>query len=505
MRTEYFTIACGREYDVMASEMARRLRFFNGVSLSVVTQAQCQYFGFKKRPKQLMKAYLWELARKDTDRIIFMDADMLQVRPLPEYVLQSTAPYAARLDTESTAANERQSSPLFNGIKDYFNNGFFVATRASLPVFEQIQHHLLHPERGFCTEQTWANKCVDELCGLTVLPASIAYIVDCEPEPDDVIFRHYCAPPKFQRFLTDVVQFPARLPMAIPHYKDPAYGPLWESINAHLPAYSAFPVRVDLKSCLVRQKDMDTSNFKYWMCQISERPGYGRKQWEHAYILQAIWQEGFLQPGARGLGFGVGKEPLIAFFASKGCEIVATDIAVDDEIKRCWVDSDQHIREVADLNDRGIVSDAEFKRLVRYRDADMNKIPADLKDFDFVWSANSLDHCGSIKAGLAFISNSLQCLKPGGVAVHTTEFNVSSNGLTVDRGGVVFFRGHDLIEFFGQLEATGHYKVAPIDFDPGAGPVDALVAHQPYPNEPHLKLHNMGYVVTSVGFIIQKL
>jgi len=64
----------------------------------------------------------------------------------------------------------------------------------------------------------------------------------------------------------------------------------------------------------------------------------------------------------------------------------------------------------------------------------MNAAPSDLSDFDFCWSASAFEHFGSIDQGLAFIERIIECLKPGGRAVHTTELNVSSNDDTVAEG-----------------------------------------------------------------------
>src|ERR1700684_3063496 len=50
-----------------------------------------------------------------------------------------------------------------------------------------------------------------------------------------------------------------------------------------------------------------------------------RKMWEWLIIAAALRERGMLAAGRRGLGFGVGQEPLVALFAAEGCEVVATD------------------------------------------------------------------------------------------------------------------------------------------------------------------------------------
>jgi hypothetical protein len=67
-----------------------------------------------------------------------------------------------------------------------------------------------------------------------------------------------------------------------------------------------------------------------------------RKFWEFAYISQCLEERGMLQPGRRGLGFGVGREPLASVFAKRGCAIVATDLAANAATRLGWAQSNQH-------------------------------------------------------------------------------------------------------------------------------------------------------------------
>jgi hypothetical protein len=61
-----------------------------------------------------------------------------------------------------------------------------------------------------------------------------------------------------------------------------------------------------------------------------------RKVWEFCYVLQALEQHNLLKPGNRGLGFAVGQEPLPAVFAKHGCQILATDLATEEAIRKGW-------------------------------------------------------------------------------------------------------------------------------------------------------------------------
>ncbi len=64
-----------------------------------------------------------------------------------------------------------------------------------------------------------------------------------------------------------------------------------------------------------------------------------RKMWEWLFIAEALHEHGMLGPGHRGLGFGVGQEPLVAAFAAQGCDLVATDQPHELAVSSGWTDS----------------------------------------------------------------------------------------------------------------------------------------------------------------------
>lgn len=264
------------------------------------------------------------------------------------------------------------------------------------------------------------------------------------------------------------------------------------------PADNAFPASV-----VCRQSSFEQPYFSYWTARLGEGLRYHRKLWEFVFICQALWERGAIRPGARGLGFGVGLEPLPAYFASEGCEILATDLSPDRADAAGWAQSSQHALNKEQLRRPHLCPDPLFDRNVSLRECDMNAIPADLADFDFCWSACALEHLGSIALGLDFIANSVDCLKPGGWAIHTTEFNLTSNDDTVDNLGTVLFRRQDFEALAARLTAAGH-RVAVFDFEPGVQPVDLYVDLPPYRADPHLTVSLMGYSTTSIGLIVQK-
>lgn len=224
-----------------------------------------------------------------------------------------------------------------------------------------------------------------------------------------------------------------------------------------------------------------------------------RKLWEFSFIAESLSRRGYLEQGRSGVGFGVGEEPLSALFVSRGCCVLATDIDPSDPASQAWRSTGQHAS-LDMLNREGIATPAEFAARAEFRHVDMNHIPPDLGVFDFAWSACALEHLGSIDAGLRFIANSAQHLKPGGVAVHTTEFNVDSNDRTVEDGPTVLFRRQDIERLDKLLLTVGCYLV-PVDYSVGDLPYDRHVDAPPY-GLPHLKLTIGDYTATSIGLIV---
>ena len=242
--------------------------------------------------------------------------------------------------------------------------------------------------------------------------------------------------------------------------------------------------------------------YAYWCGEIREPPRTHRKQWEFCYILQALATRGKLAPQMRGLGFGVGEEPLTAVFARRGVEVTATDLAPERAVAAGWADHAQLARGREELNSRGICPAEAFDTRVGFRHVDMNAVPADLAGFDFTWSACALEHLGSIADGAAFILRSLDTLGPGGVAVHTTELNVADGPETLDDAGTVLFRRRDLQPILDAARRKGFRCTA--NWSTGEGELDRHVDVPPYSSELHLKLQIAPYVTTSFGLILER-
>jgi SAM-dependent methyltransferase len=227
-----------------------------------------------------------------------------------------------------------------------------------------------------------------------------------------------------------------------------------------------------------------------------------RKMWEWLFIAEALSERDLLRPGRTGVGFGVGKEPLVALFAASGCDVVATDAPPEVAEATGWTDSSvEWAGGLAGLNDDGLCPPDQFAEHVRYRHVDMNALPKDLRDFDFSWSSCAFEHLGSLAAGADFVVAQMRCLKPGGIAVHTTEYTVSSNTDTIETGGTVLYRRRDIEALVERLQRAGH--TIDVDYTEGTTPEDLHVDTPPYTNT-HLRTTLGEYVTTSLALIIEK-
>ena len=192
--------------------------------------------------------------------------------------------------------------------------------------------------------------------------------------------------------------------------------------------------------------------------------------------------------------------------------MLATDLDAGDSRARDWIETGQHGTATEALYRPALLDRAAFDSLVSFRHADMARLPAELQQggFDLVWSACAMEHLGSLDRGLDFVMAAMRCLKPGGIAVHTTEFNLDAAGGTLRRGSTVLYQRRHLEALGERLAAAGH-RMLPLDDGQGLGMLDRFVDVPPQEHEapplgaifpPHLRLSVRGFPVTSAGIVV---
>lgn len=285
------------------------------------------------------------------------------------------------------------------------------------------------------------------------------------------------------------------------------------------------PTSVNLSCKACTQADLVSSWVTYWCGQLRIPVIFHRKIWELCYVLQALHDHDCLRPGSKGVGFGCGQEPLPSLMARYGVEVTVTDLDPGVAKGMGWMETGQHTTGLDQTYMPELVDRRTFDERVSLRYVDMNNIPPDLSGYDFCWSVCALEHLGSIQHGLDFIEKSLAVLKPGGIAVHTTEFNYLNDSETIDNWPTVLFQKRHFQEIADRLASRGH-TVMPLDFDVGSDALDKYIDLPPYLHDqdtyareksyvdnvtqvgetmpPHLKLALDGFAVTCFGMIIKR-
>lgn len=274
-------------------------------------------------------------------------------------------------------------------------------------------------------------------------------------------------------------------------------------------AYPALPLR----SVVCRYEHFTQAWYRRWAERLRAQtidvtptiPISYRKVWEWAAILHALEERGMLQPGRRAMGFAVGTEQLSSIFASMGVEVVASDLGEGEQVGG-WASTNQHAASLQALYHPHQVDQATFERLVSFRPVDMNDLSAlPSEAFDFVWSSCAMEHLGNLQKGLDFFCNAMRLLKPGGIAVHTTEYNVGSNDATLGDGFNCIYRRRDLEALDYRLRDL-RCGLEPFDFDAGTHRFDLDYDVPPYfgGEKVHIKLKFDTFVCTSFLLIAHK-
>ncbi len=281
------------------------------------------------------------------------------------------------------------------------------------------------------------------------------------------------------------------------------------------PAPSGGPFEVSMMSKPSTQADLSDDWTRHWTSELRVAHVFHRKLWELAYVLQFVWQTGNMGEGKRGLGFGCGEEPLPSYLASKGCHVTVTDLEPTDRRAAGWASTNE-LATLEKAYKSEFLDRETFNRLVDFKYVDMTDIPSDLRGFDFCWSICAFEHLGSIAAGMDFVESAVDVLKPGGVSIHTTEFNFMNDVETMDNWSTVLFQRKHFEEMARRLEAKG-CDVAPLCFDVGDGALDKFIDVAPYAHDwrfdqggawrdgaNHIKLTADGFPVTCFGIIATK-
>ncbi|HAM22778.1 MAG TPA: hypothetical protein DCQ04_11000 [Actinobacteria bacterium] len=250
-----------------------------------------------------------------------------------------------------------------------------------------------------------------------------------------------------------------------------------------------------------------------WAQVMKFGPYWHRKFWEWASIMETAEVGGVLRPGSRAVGFGVGQEPISAALALHDVDVLATDVPTSDSQAAAWATGLQHAESIDILQHPDICPPEKFKGVVSFRPVDMNALDPEVLpagSFDFAWSSCVIEHLGSPKLAMDFVLNCAELLAPGGVMIHTTEYELLNRGETRDYGNCAIFRIDDLQQVVDTLNKRGFE--ANTDFEVSlASPEErwissSLEARYPagYLEPAHLRLIISESVSTSFSIIVRR-
>ena len=217
---------------------------------------------------------------------------------------------------------------------------------------------------------------------------------------------------------------------------------------------------------------------------------FHRKIWEFNQTIYGLRKMRRLHPDAAALGIGCGHEELMYFLANRVGRVVGTDLyegaylggeSADDVL----LHPDKY---------------APFRyRRDRLEVRKMDALALDFGDgtFDFTFSLSSLEHFGRRDMKLRSLREMHRVLKPGGVAVLTTELVLNKISRRKD-----YFRLDDLL---GLARAAGFGWDEPLDLA-----VETEYAERPLAmsiemyRTPHVILRSFGTIYTSLALFLCK-
>jgi hypothetical protein len=179
-----------------------------------------------------------------------------------------------------------------------------------------------------------------------------------------------------------------------------------------------------------------------WLKRLGEPRDRNLEGWRTAYLAHVLDRYGVLQAGASAVAVELAGRPIPALVAGEGLDLTLL-----------------HPPELAEatLFDRlrrpTLCSDAAWNDRVRFRAADLHDLPEDLANFDLFWSADVVSRFDTLPQAFSFVETSMECLRPGGLAVHVFDADLHSH---VGPSRAALFRRVDLERLALQLISRGH-------------------------------------------------
>ncbi|MGE0863491.1 MAG: class I SAM-dependent methyltransferase [Vicinamibacterales bacterium] len=217
---------------------------------------------------------------------------------------------------------------------------------------------------------------------------------------------------------------------------------------------------------------------------------FHRKIWEFNQALYGLRRLNRLAPDATALGIGCGHEELMYFLANRIRRVIATDL-----YEGSWIGGESDADVLAHPAKYAPFKYREDHLEVRRMDA--LALEAEAASVDFVFCLSSIEHFGRLRDKLTSLREMHRVLKPGGVAVLTTEVVLNRLGR-----GRQYFRIETLRALIAEAGfSLDHQPDLRVEQEfaarPLALPMDTFVS-------PHVVLRNFNTIYTSVALFLMK-
>jgi hypothetical protein len=193
-----------------------------------------------------------------------------------------------------------------------------------------------------------------------------------------------------------------------------------------------------------------------WMARLRPKGNSGVEHWRKVYTLQVLRRYGMLERGAVGLGFEPSPSGVPAALAAMGTSVVAAFPARPGQPLK-----PEALKK--DLSRRAPCDPVSFEENVTARVVSWRRIPEDLINFDFAWSARANEQLYSVAGAVQFIQDVMACLRPGGLAVHTLSYELVPSGRSVPSTDRILLQQGDVERIALALVSRGH-EVAQFKF-----------------------------------------
>jgi len=194
-----------------------------------------------------------------------------------------------------------------------------------------------------------------------------------------------------------------------------------------------------------------------WIARLRPKGSSGIEHWRKVYTLQALRRYGMLEKGAVGLGFERLPSGVPAALAALGTKVLTVfPIRPGAPPKLPALKND--------LTHRAPCKPAVFDENVSVRVASWRRIPEDLVNFDFLWSARANEILFTVAATAKFVQDAMACLRPGGFAVHTFSYDLAPGGRSTPSTERVLLQQGDVERIALLLVSRGH-EVAQFKID----------------------------------------